>query len=521
MVANRKEEKVIRTQKQQSRQPCDTAKTKQQNAASLEQQSSLQNGSRLTKSKKKQTSNVVKQGKKQTETKNAKPAVKQSSKQQVKNKQKTKVATKRSTTTSRAGKKKSTLALLRWYSWIMLACGLLLFAYLFTEHAMKSSSVVEGVHQESRIAPEEVRKNIPSRAPTTINEASLSSAKPLSKKKTVLPYSLYAKKVDDAIRQALESLAFSSGEVHIANSEKRHVAQTEYPFRNIVVQDEESFNALISALQALLAPDVLHVAMQTVADNLVHINVYGVTTHTLHLQAPSVEVTVPAEQAPAPARLALVVDDIGESMRAVRRLLQLDFPVTLAVWPYSTHAHSAATEAHNAGREVLVHQPMEPLHYPAANPGEGALLVNMSDKAIRQTLSDAVMRVPYAVGLNNHMGSRFTQSTRGMRVVCTFLKEKELFALDSLTHGKSRFFEIARKTGVPSLKRSVFLDVVHTRHDVLLQLQKAERIAQQEGIAVAIGHPLTVTLDALEEWQRSRDTSVTIVTLQDLLREKS
>lgn len=217
-----------------------------------------------------------------------------------------------------------------------------------------------------------------------------------------------------------------------------------------------------------------------------------------------------------PPKLVLVIDDLGASASAVNRLLALDYPLTFAFWPHGAHTRSGARAAHAKGQEILVHQPMEPLGYPNVAPGPNTLLVGMKPGEIREILKKSIAAVPHAVGLNNHMGSRFTQNAAGVDVVIELLREQGLFLLDSLTHGCSVFAGEGKRLGLRHYRRNVFLDVTPKRSEVLKELRRAERIALLTGQAVAIGHPLPATLEALEDWQRLRDRRVKIVRLRDL-----
>ncbi len=220
-------------------------------------------------------------------------------------------------------------------------------------------------------------------------------------------------------------------------------------------------------------------------------------------------------------QLCIVMDDIGANMDAVNRLLALDFPVTFSVWPYSAHAREAANAAHARGREVMLHQPMEPLGYPKVKPGPGVLLHDMPPAERRAILQESLKRVPHIAGVNNHMGSRLTQEGPIMREVAQTLAGRGLFVLDSLTHPRSRLQQEAASQGLPSYRRDVFLDDVATRAHVLNQLRQAEKVALLSGRAIAIGHPLPETLSALKEWEKVRDKSIKIVPLKTLTPEPS
>lgn len=217
-----------------------------------------------------------------------------------------------------------------------------------------------------------------------------------------------------------------------------------------------------------------------------------------------------------PARLAIVIDDLGESVRIARDIAALDYPVTFSIWPRATNAVSVARIAGKAGKEVMVHQPMEPMRYPQVKPGPGCVFVNMSRDQIRTIIAENVKLVPGAAGINNHMGSAFTQDTAGVAAVVSELQEHDLFVLDSYTHPKSVLYKVSGAAGLKTYKRNVFIDVVHDVASIVHQLKKAERIALSRGQAIAIGHPLKETVAALKEWGKHRNPAVRVVMVQNL-----
>jgi polysaccharide deacetylase 2 family uncharacterized protein YibQ len=214
--------------------------------------------------------------------------------------------------------------------------------------------------------------------------------------------------------------------------------------------------------------------------------------------------------------LVIVMDDLGASRPALEQLLALDYPVTFAFWPHGAATRSGAAQALAKSREVIVHQPMEPLGYPEVRPGPNVLMSGMSPEQIRDRLEAALAAVPGAGGLNNHMGSRFTQNPEGVRVVADFLKDRGLFLLDSCTHPRSVFGPEGKRRGAEVYLRDVFLDALPGRGKALEELRRAEGIALRRGWAVAIGHPLPETLIALKDYERLRDKNIRLVRLRDL-----
>jgi len=197
--------------------------------------------------------------------------------------------------------------------------------------------------------------------------------------------------------------------------------------------------------------------------------------------------------------IAIVLDDVGATPGDVPGALALPGPITLSIMTYAPNAAKIAADAHRVGHEIMVHVPMEPINRDA-DPGPNALLVNLSAAEIAKRLDWGLAQFPGYVGINNHMGSKFTQNAAGMRVVLDALKQRGLLFLDSRTIANSVGDALAAEIGVTHLQRDVFLDDVIDEADIMKQLARTEAIAKKHGIAIAIGHPHRDTVAALRQW---------------------
>ena len=159
---------------------------------------------------------------------------------------------------------------------------------------------------------------------------------------------------------------------------------------------------------------------------------------------------------------------------------------------------ASARALSRAGKEVLLHLPMEPAGYPKVRPGPGVILRAQSDEDIVRTIEKDLDSVPGVVGVNNHMGSAATADPRVMRAVARVLAGRGLYFLDSRTTDATVAERAAEQAAVPSARRRVFLDDVATESAVNSQLEALVRMAREQGGAIAIGHPYPVTLSVLE-----------------------
>ena len=214
---------------------------------------------------------------------------------------------------------------------------------------------------------------------------------------------------------------------------------------------------------------------------------------------PQVAPEVPALSMDLPGpRVAIVIDDMGHDLKRFRSLLDIDAQITVAVLPHLRFSREVATEAYSKGWEVLLHMPMEPHNLKANNPGEGALLTAMDEAELRLKMNQSLDGVPYISGVNNHMGSKFTEDPVLLKTVLGIVKERGLFFLDSRTSPDSVAGKLAREMGVPGITRNVFLDNTRDEQYIKDRLDELVEIARERGTAVAIGHPYPETIAALK-----------------------
>jgi hypothetical protein len=207
----------------------------------------------------------------------------------------------------------------------------------------------------------------------------------------------------------------------------------------------------------------------------------------------------PAKPSPRTKKIAIVIDDLGWEFEMARRLLRIDAPLTFAILPGLRYSHLVAEEAQKLQREALLHLPMEPYGYPSTDPGNGALFERMHTEELVALVQRNLSLLPQVVGVNNHMGSKLTENARVMETVLQVLKERNLFFVDSMTSGRSVAYQTAKRLGLKSAYRHVFLDNIQQAGAVGQQIRKLTTIAQRNGGAIGIGHPHLGTVQALEE----------------------
>ena len=197
---------------------------------------------------------------------------------------------------------------------------------------------------------------------------------------------------------------------------------------------------------------------------------------------------------PRDARMAIIIDDIGHSRSRAAAFLKIPSNLTYAVLPHLPYSVELAHTIHEKGHEILLHQPMEPFDR-SLDPGPGALFVGDSATRIANVMDTNIRAIPFAAGVNNHMGSRFTSNGKEIRCALLAIKQRGLFFIDSLTSHHSKAYLTACRIHMNSGR---FID--HQRHPqaILNRLYDVMNRSLVHGRAIAIGHPYPETAAALQ-----------------------
>lgn len=229
----------------------------------------------------------------------------------------------------------------------------------------------------------------------------------------------------------------------------------------------------------------------------------GFPTHTIRIHS---ALAAAPQEAPSPAgapssgqaRLAIILDDLGNDRSAAEAIFALPYPLTISVLPNHPHSVEIAEEAHRRGYQVMLHLPMEAVGQ--GRPESQELRPGMSGKDVRVLVNEFLREVPDVAGVNNHQGSQSTTDVALMDELMPVLRDHKLFYIDSRTTAATVAFDAAQRAGVQSAFRNVpFLDDVAEVSAVRKQLLLALQEAGEKGKAIAIGHPHPATLKALQE----------------------
>ncbi len=216
------------------------------------------------------------------------------------------------------------------------------------------------------------------------------------------------------------------------------------------------------------------------------------------------------------AKMAIIIDDVGNNNKALNEALMIQQPITYAVLPQLAYSKKLADLFAKRGDLIILHQPMASVK--GNDPGPGAITMDMTDQQMLSLLDENFSSIPYARGVNNHMGSAITADENKMRLILSQLQGKDMFFLDSVT-GETVCGRIASEIGYPIYKRDVFLDNEHEKQYIYGQISQLMDIALERGWSIGIGHFHPITMQCIYEMLPEMDKKgIKLVYLNELPR---
>jgi polysaccharide deacetylase 2 family uncharacterized protein YibQ len=310
-------------------------------------------------------------------------------------------------------------------------------------------------------------------------------------------------KINSTIYEVLYKNGIEDRNVHFSDVQPRNGNGLVWEFAKLSVKcpDLESAEDLEKVLKkrvSALGPSIALRKEKSDEKQIVgHIYAQEFLTHTIVFTYKNVVDPVPKQKRP---KVAIIIDDLGYDPKIARSFLALDFPLSFSVLPQAPFTRRIVEAVNSKGAELILHLPMEPKNYPKLNPGPGSLLLSMDEAQIQKVLENDLRQIPGAKGVNNHMGSSFTENRDMMLIVLRALKHKDLYYIDSRTTGRTVGYQLARELGLKAGRRSVFLDNDRSPKAIAIQMEKLLSMARHSGTAIGIGHPHKETIEILKKY---------------------
>ncbi len=193
-------------------------------------------------------------------------------------------------------------------------------------------------------------------------------------------------------------------------------------------------------------------------------------------------------------KLAIVIDDVSRPSQ-LAAIKATNIKMTPSIFPPSELSMTSHRLAKGL-KHYMIHLPMESGNK-QFNTQYKTLLTSFSNKQIQSRVHELRQLFPSARYINNHTGSVYTNNYEAMRKLYIALRKEGFVFVDSRTIGSSKVRNIAHKFGDAYVSRDIFIDNMHEVSYIHGQLEKAVKIAKKKGYAIAIGHPHSVTMQAL------------------------
>jgi len=323
--------------------------------------------------------------------------------------------------------------------------------------------------------------------------------------------------IENSVNQALVEMKLGeSNLLEIYNEQKsRGKAKWIYFTKKFQVDKDFSFENAQKSIAAKIKPENGKIAFsKTMSKGEKFILVIGtgsVITHNLIFEK---KITT----TPVVARVAIIIDDFGFNGPSMHDFVKIDYPLTFAVLPYLKYSKEASELGHRSGKEIMYHLPLQGTRVEL---NVNVITITMTKEEIQKKFEEGLKWIPYAVGVNNHMGSMVTENTEEMKIILGKIKEKGFFFVDSYTSEKSVAKKVAREMSIKTGKRSVFLDMENFKDVAYIkkQIEKLVSVAKKNGEAIGIGHNRIWTAQALaEELPKFKDEGVQLIFASQIVK---
>ena len=253
--------------------------------------------------------------------------------------------------------------------------------------------------------------------------------------------------IDYAIYESLYQSGIQEKDIFFQNVQPRNANGSFWDFTELLIKCPDPNSARL--LESTISLDISALGTKIRLRNekgpddriICHVYTEGFYTHKVDIVSDSQHPTIDDVR----PKLAIIIDDLGYDSKIASSFIQLDLPLSFSILPCAPFTKRIAAQANQEGCELILHLPMEPRNFPSVNPGPGALFLSMNEDEIVRILDQNLKEVQGVQGVNNHMGSLFTEDEGKMLIILKALKRRNLFFVDSRTTSGTVGFELAKK----------------------------------------------------------------------------
>jgi polysaccharide deacetylase 2 family uncharacterized protein YibQ len=162
----------------------------------------------------------------------------------------------------------------------------------------------------------------------------------------------------------------------------------------------------------------------------------------------------------------------------------------------------------------MLQVPMEPLGFPATNPGPKTLLSDATPQQNIEALRWHMSRFAGYSGITNYMGARLLATEDALRPVLAEVHDRGLVYLEDATVNRTLSPAVVEEVRLPTQRASMVIDADPTASAIAEALAGLEREAIKNGSAIATGSGLDVTIETVAEWAKTlQDKGILLVPL--------
>ncbi len=218
-------------------------------------------------------------------------------------------------------------------------------------------------------------------------------------------------------------------------------------------------------------------------------------------------------------RIIVVVMELGQLQQLSQSAISdLPGPVSLGFSSLSSEPDAWMERARQRGHEVLLSIPMEPLDYPASDPGSGTLLTRNTSQENNALLHGHLTHGKGYVGVTSLSGSRMNTTQDKLKPILEELKRRGLMWLDANLSPLSAGDSIVKEINLPSVKADRHIHDDMSATAIRQVLNDAQAIAGKNGHSVVLVQATPLAISVIRDWATSLPaTHISLAPLSSLV----
>ncbi len=201
--------------------------------------------------------------------------------------------------------------------------------------------------------------------------------------------------------------------------------------------------------------------------------------------------------------IALIITGLGQNKNVSEHAMHINNSITLSFSPYARDITQWGASARLTGHEVLLELPMEPVNYPASDPGPYGLLLEKGPQENETRIRWLMARIPTSIGFVTPVNERFSANTESFKLLMQSLANRGLMLVISREPSRDETKEVLTTTTTPNVVADILIDEELSETAIQARLTAIEQLATKRGYAVGIAQSYPLTIAQLKSWIES------------------